>query len=324
MLTEIFIAVIIFLLLLAFCIYWIYGGFRSGRQTGGVYMLYAPPSEGKTYVATSLILDYLRSGRLTFSNYPVISPDMKLISKVWKKEMMKEQIQGAAIFIDESYKDYNSREYKTFSRDDHDWFATSGHNENSVWLLTQNPQRIDVVIREVVNFYVFVEKKEIPLLGIPLFFNLYYFRSEEDMKVSKYGFAEPWDVQRIWFNWFTAASYDTRYFRKPYDKPYLGYDWNIALLERGFVYKPPIPTGIAWLKIELNRQREQIYIMVQKRVSVFLSYLGRRNDRNLEKDNERFEEKKESPKPEFDETIFDEKYDINDEGDLSYYEKGDD
>ena len=253
---------------------------------GGVYILYAPPGEGKSYVATHLILEYLRKGRDTYSNFPVISPDMKLVSRMWNKKLMKENIFDSAIFIDESYKDFNSREYKTFTKDDHDWFATSGHNQNSIWLLTQNPQRIDVVIREVANFYVAVEKVEIPLLEIPIYFWLYYYRSEEEMRVSKYGFAEPWDTQRIWFNWFTASSYDTRFFRKPTITLYHGKTWFDVFEEKNFEYKPPVPSGMAFLKMAIYRGIDKLVVRMKAIHIPTYGDIGARLDKSLEKEEE--------------------------------------
>ena len=215
---------------------------------------------------------------------------------------MKKNIFNSAIFIDESYKDFNSREYKTFSKDDHDWFATSGHNQNSVWLLTQNPQRIDTIIREVANFYVFVEKVEIPLLDIPLYFRLYYYRSEEEMRVSKYGLAEPWDYQRIWFNWYVASSYDTRFFRKNTELLYQGLTWLQIFAERNFEFKPPIPSGIAFLKMVIYTRMDRIKTYMEN----LYGDIGRRFDRNLEKDNEVWDDTHESEITVISEELFEE------------------
>lgn len=286
---EFFLLVFLFSAIVACIVYLIYGSFRSGRTMGGVYILYAPPGEGKSYVATHLVLKYLKNNRKTFTNFPVISPDMKYCSNLWQKQFMQKNIYDSAIFIDESYKDYNSREYKTFSKDDHDWFATSGHNQNSVWLLTQNPQRIDTIIREVANFYVFVEKTEIPLLDIPLCFNLYYYRSEEEMRVSKYGFSEPWLQQRIWFNWYVASSYDTRFFRKPAKNIYEGKTWFDVFKEKDFVFVPPVPSGIAWLKIQINRLADKALNYMMDKIPWDV---GKRLDRNLDYEVKKEEEKK--------------------------------
>jgi len=297
MLLEIFIGLWIIAIIIIAAVWIIYGGYRAGRVSGGVYCVYAPPGEGKTYIATALILEYLKQGRQVFSNFPVITPDLKYQTKFWQKSLMKEQIQKSVIVIDESYKDYNSREYKTFSKDDHDWFATSGHNENSIYLLTQNPQRIDTVIREIVNFYIFVEKVEIPLLGIPLFFRLFYFRSEEDMRVSKYGMVEPWDVQKFWFNWYCASSYDTKFFRRPYDKPYIGTDWIKKLEEKKFYYHPPNASGIAYLKLYLNNRWDDIITMASRRYNSFMSQIGQKNDESLEHEEQKEEIKEERKEP---------------------------
>ena len=46
---------------------------NTGRLHGGVYCIFAPPGEGKSYIATALALRFMEEGRKVFTNLPGVS-----------------------------------------------------------------------------------------------------------------------------------------------------------------------------------------------------------------------------------------------------------
>lgn len=210
---------------------------NTGRLHGGVYVIFAPPGEGKSYIATALALKFMEEGRKVFTNYPVVSIDGEHVSMYWERQFMEKNACGSVIIIDEAYRDYSSREFKSFTKDDHTWFATTGHNEISLYLITQNPQRIDLIIREVVNVWLKVRKVEIPILEIPLLFVVDAYLSEMELAAAAVGRVSPYYTERYWFKKRVALAYDTRFFRKDKDPPLFTDDWITHLRKIGFDYE---------------------------------------------------------------------------------------
>ena len=210
----------------------------SGRMMGGVFIIMAPPSEGKTFVAVDWALKLMEEGVKVYSNFPIQSVDGKYCSYVFRKELMRENLNGCAIFIDEGYTMFNSRKYMEFADEDHDWFATSGHNEMMIFIIVQNANRIDKVIREVLNLLYVIEKVKIPIIDLPLYFRVYGFLDVEEVKLWKAGYIDPYSYERVRFSVDTALAYDTRYFRKEVKPPHEGNTWIEEYKSYGLEFEP--------------------------------------------------------------------------------------
>ena len=196
-----------------------------GWVFGVIYIVWAPPREGKTYYCTRWALRRLRSGKTVYTNYPIIDSS-GLSSMVWSPELVHESIHDALIIIDEAYRDYNSRNFKSFTEDEHTFFATNGHNNLDIVLIAQNPARVDVVIREMTNVYYFVRKFELPFLSHPLWFRVLGFLDETSM--ASRDPKQAYSSELVFFRRSVASAYDTHYFRRGVSD-YQGITWREKL-----------------------------------------------------------------------------------------------
>ena len=203
-----------------------------------IYIVWAPPREGKTYFCTRWALGRLQKNKTVFTNYPVVD-DQGRSSLVWTPDLVHESIHDALIIIDEAYRDYNSRNFKTFSSDEHTFFSTNGHNNLDIVLIAQNPARVDVVIREMTNVYFYVRKVAIPLLDRPLCFRVLGFLDELSMASRDPKMA--YTSELVWFRQSVARAYDTHYFRKDC-REYKGITWK-EKLERDISVEGQLGSG---------------------------------------------------------------------------------
>lgn len=195
-----------------------------------IHIISGPPRAGKTYWVTKKINKLLKEAkkkndsgkpyRKVFSNFPVITPWGS--SLIWKPELVNEEIVDSDIFIDEAYQFYNSRNYKGFSANDHLFFALNGHNSNNIYLIAHSPNRLDTVIREMANEFIFVKKISIPFLELPLWFRVETFLDElaiSQRYISKHAC---YNVEHYLFSKKVANTYNTHFFRK--EGEYLKFD----------------------------------------------------------------------------------------------------
>ena len=181
MLTVTDLVIIAFLIILALCliaftVISLTTGFqKTGRMCGGLYCLTAPPSNGKSYVATHIAIEFLRQGRRVFSNYPIVYNNgmEKLQTHVLTKDMLlKHNFNGAVLIIDEAHNWFWSRKFKEFTEEYKNWFSTLSQHEISLYYIVQHEDRVDTVINDCANLFGEIQKTEIPILEMPLFFNI--------------------------------------------------------------------------------------------------------------------------------------------------------
>ena len=213
-----------------------------------IYVVSAPPRQGKTFYVTYKMMEILKKGKeKVFSNYPIIFEWLsyrerfknifryllrkplkksKIFSSfMWKKEYMGDPIYDSSIVIDEAYREgVSSREWKDFSIQQHTWFATNGHNLNDIWLIAQNPARVDTIIREMTNYFIFVKKKYF-LWTIFLWFVIEYHTDDANKKMNR----EPYFRERLTLRKDVMKAYDTHYFRD-HKEPKLYSTWYDQLL----------------------------------------------------------------------------------------------
>lgn len=190
-----------------------------------IYLIFGHPGQGKSYTATHFGVQALRKGIAVYSNFPII--DGKRRSMVWKKEYssLPNPPTKCKVIIDEAYRDYNSRKYQEFSVEDHTYFATNRHNEVDLFICVQNPARIDKVIREISQF-ILVKKRN--FLWWILGFRLEYYEFEEDLAGGR-GRREEGFYRKefIRFSKDVARAYDTHYYGKKDEKPFVGEVWKL-------------------------------------------------------------------------------------------------
>jgi hypothetical protein len=181
---------------------------------------FAPPRQGNTFVVVAEAIDYLKKGKKVFSNFPIITPD-GLQSQVWKPEFIYKNIQNALVIIDEAQADFDSQTHKALNEDEDAFFATSGHNGIEVRIISQNLTRVTKAVRDRVNEFIFVQSGKIfvPFLrdregrwGRPLYFTTTSYLTLEDLE--SHIEERIYLRSRIFFKGYTAASYDTHYFKR--------------------------------------------------------------------------------------------------------------
>lgn len=190
-----------------------------------IFIVWGHPGEGKTYSVTAWAIDAMKAGRPVFSNYPIIWKGMS--SMKWKPEYAKmpHPPVNAVICIDEAYRYYNSREFKNFSVEEHTYFATNRHNNLEIYLIAQNPARLDKVIQEISQF---ILCRKIGFLSFILGFRCYYYEFLEDLSRRRAGDRE--SHYRVEFRFFSkkvANAYDTHYFGVNSKNVFIGECWEI-------------------------------------------------------------------------------------------------
>lgn len=187
-----------------------------------IFIISGPPRAGKTYFTTRMINKLLKEAkkkkdsgkpyRRVFSNFPVFTPWGS--SLIWKPELVNEEIVDSDIFIDEAYQFYNSRNFKNFTTNDHLFFALNGHNSNNIYLIAHSPSRLDTVIREMVNEFIFVKKVSIPFINLPLWFRVETFLDELAISQRYITKHACYNVEHYLFKKSIANTYNTQFFRK--------------------------------------------------------------------------------------------------------------
>lgn len=192
-----------------------------------IYIIAAAPREGKSYLLTKILREALeeqyklkKAGKpykKIFSNFPVICEFGSTL--VWKPEYTKEEIIDSIIGIDEAWQYFNSRNYKGFTKDDHAFFALNGQNNNEIYLIAHSPNRMDTVIREMVNIFYFVKKVKIPFTNYPLWFRVESFLDELSISQRYSNPNAVYGVFHLFFRKKIARAYDTHFFkRNPVDQ----------------------------------------------------------------------------------------------------------
>jgi hypothetical protein len=204
-----------------------------------IYIYWAPPRKGKTYSCTADALENMEKfhkkrkkdpdfeGRV-LANYPILHPKLGFCD-VWEPDCVYLPIYDSKIYIDEAYRDFNSRKHKSFNDDEHLFFSTNGHNGNDINLIAQNPARIDLVIREMVDTFFFIKKTEIPIINRPLWFTLDAYLTEQDFAMRYMNKDACWNRSHRIFRKKIAKAYDTHYFRKECEEKPVFKNWGEVL-----------------------------------------------------------------------------------------------
>lgn len=186
-----------------------------------IYIIEAPPGEGKSLFMTELVMKELKKkkGKKVFTNYPVIFSwkNQVLSSFVWKNDYLIEGVEGSMIVLDEAWQYFSSREWKKFSVEIQQAFATNRHNENDYYLIVQHHARLDIIIREVTSKFYVLRKTKIPFTEKPLWFTLRVFLTELD--VDSFNSTKNKELiyvtERFRLKKQVARAYDTHYFKRP-------------------------------------------------------------------------------------------------------------
>lgn len=222
------------------------------------------PGEGKTFLVTKRTMEQMKRGRKVFSNYPIIfrHKGKMLSSYVWEDRYALEPIAECDIIIDEAYRYASSRDWKNFSKDDHTFFATSGHMGINIVIITQAVPRVDVIIRELVGQFHLVRKTSIPWFKRDprgYYEKILWFLEEvylQDNKQAGIPSTEIWTKSHSMFNKEVAKAYDTKYYRRHGDLSFVPELWSDKLKISD---KAMIDSGVkAWLKRKMKKAEEPL------------------------------------------------------------------
>ena len=188
-----------------------------------IYIIWAPPRKGKTYYATWMAVRALKriakgkgNKRNVFSNYPIYHK--KWGSTLYlNRDTLNYDITDSLIIFDEAYRDFNSRTFYKFTKKEHTFFATNGHDNNDIILIAHGINRVDSVIREMVDTYFFVKKYGLPFMDRPLLFNIEGYIDLVDI-AQRHRRNTAHSSFWLRFSKDVAKAYDTHFFRKP-DNP---------------------------------------------------------------------------------------------------------
>lgn len=191
-----------------------------------IYVYIGAPGQGKTFSATHRALSELKKGRTVFSNFPIEDTKRHLVTKIWKKEYAStKHIKDSLIIIDEAYKDWNSKDWKDITPEEHSFFAECRHWGNDIILIAQSSARVATIAKEIAN--IVIVKKYTILYWWIIGFKLEYYETVDDISrrhISKDPLYYRHDF--IWFNKRTAKAYDTHYNSRQNDEIFKGEPWN--------------------------------------------------------------------------------------------------
>ena len=209
-----------------------------------IYIIWAPPRKGKTYYATWWALRVLKAikkhkgnKKRVFSNYPIYSS--KWGSSLYlDRDTIQYDITDSLLIYDEAYRDFNSRKFYEFSKREHTFFATNGHDNNDIVLIAHGINRLDSVIREMVDTYFFVKKYGLPFSDKPILFNIEGYIDLQDI-AQRYRRNTVYSSFWLRFSKEVGKAYDTHFFRKP-DNPNIEFiswfDMNEEMKEKNLKF----------------------------------------------------------------------------------------
>jgi len=116
--------------------------------------------KGKTALATQLGLAAASRGAILFSNYTISWKlfGVRLTSFTYDTDYFKKKCfpGDSFIIIDEAQNDFNSRYFKDMSKEEIKYFSGHRHLGNEIVITTQHPNRIDILLRENTDKFIFI------------------------------------------------------------------------------------------------------------------------------------------------------------------------
>lgn len=123
----------------------------------------AVAGKGKTALATQLAIKNSKKNRPIFSNYNISwkTLGLPITSQIAKPEYFKEQSfpENSFIIIDEAQNFYNSRFFKDMTQDEIEYFSGHRHMGMDIVITTQHPARVDIVLRQNCEKFIWIRHK---------------------------------------------------------------------------------------------------------------------------------------------------------------------
>ena len=115
------------------------------------------PGCGKTTIAAKLAYDALRSGLFAhvYGNVPISIPGYTYISFSYVGKYM---LRDCCLIIDEAAIEVSNRGFKSFGKEKEEFFMTHRHYDCRVYLFSQEPDGVDVKIRNLTDKMFYLRK----------------------------------------------------------------------------------------------------------------------------------------------------------------------
>jgi hypothetical protein len=216
------------------------------------------PGEGKSFLVTKIARQNILRGRLVYSNFPIIFNEKGKIwsSYVWMDNFVYEPIHDCDIIIDEGYRTASSRDWKSFTVDEHTFYGTVGHNGIDVYFITQAIPRIEVIIRELVGKFHHITKTALPWYKPDprgYYEKVLWFVDEVSLQNNSTPgtpSTEIYTKSHILFDKRTAKAYDTKYYRSQGDIKFVPELWSDKLKIQSD--KPLVAISKDWIGLIKN------------------------------------------------------------------------
>jgi len=152
--------------------------------------------------------------------YKPVFYNIILSTNVWKDEYVDFGLHDCVVILDEAYKIVNCHNKMTDNQ--HDFWATSGHNNVDIYVIAQNYRRINIVIRELSTFIIISKfsnpfsllSKEGRKQLTPFIFSISTYLSESDYMFKTIRKDALYDKKRVLFNTSIANAYNTQQYRR--------------------------------------------------------------------------------------------------------------
>jgi len=124
-------------------------------------MYFGVPGSGKTTFAAWLVRRDLRKNKKVFSNLPIVGA-----YKISREEIGIYQLENCHLILDEVGIEYSNRDFKSFKKEENQFFKLHRHYKVSVSMFSQAYNDADKKLRDLATRYYVVEKSLIPFFVV--------------------------------------------------------------------------------------------------------------------------------------------------------------
>jgi len=124
-----------------------------------VNLLDGLPGAGKTFFAIMLAIDYMKAGLMVYTNIFInfdADPSLAPLKRLYRRVERREEILGlrsGVLIIDEAPVWFNARSWQAMPEEMQFKFLQHRKDDLHLWMITQNGNRVDPVLRELIYLY---------------------------------------------------------------------------------------------------------------------------------------------------------------------------
>lgn len=122
------------------------------------------PGCGKSTLLSKIGATEIEKFKKRYRNVYTVNIDIKGCTRITKEDCRKYRFEGDLILWDEITLDYDNRDFKSFTKEDKDFWILHRHMGTDVIYVTQNYENVDKKIRDLTQELWYMSKSVIPLL----------------------------------------------------------------------------------------------------------------------------------------------------------------